>query len=103
MFIEPLLRCLNEEIETDDDHIMEKFEELRRCLDSFLKPEVLQSLLDLNKSFGEETQQFHWFSRNSTYGRDCKYAIAAVKVFKRERLDRIKGLLKECSERIEEL
>jgi hypothetical protein len=78
-------------------------EELRLHLKSLMRPEVLQTLLELHKVLEREPQQtkmFSWFVRNSEMGEQCRYSTMALERFKRERLERVRELLGECLERL---
>lgn len=82
---------------------LEYLEELRLYLGSFLKPEVLDALLKVYKVLNKEprqTEQYSWFLRNSQFGKECKYAIAALNHFKRTRLDELEKVLVEALEKI---
>lgn len=81
-------------------------EELRLQLKSLMRPEVLQSLLELHKVLDSEPQQtrmFSWFVRNSEMGEQCRYATMALEKFKGERLERVRELLRECLKKLEEV
>jgi hypothetical protein len=92
-----------DDIEVDGDHPLQRLEELRQVLVSFLTPTVLQSLLDLRKSLDDGPEQFDWFVGNSVDGYACKFAIKVLEKFKKKRLDKVKELLQENVRRISEL
>lgn len=94
------------ELEGGKSHPIEEFEELRLVLASFLKKELLDTLLALYKELSKEPRQaemYAWFVRNSQYGGECRYAQAALKKFKESRLDQMENLLRGCLDAIEKL
>ncbi len=102
-----LLSCLADDVELEGGVIssVENFEELRLTLQSFMKKEVLDSLLSLYRELDKEPRQiemYSWFVRNSQYGGECRFALAALKKFKEARLDRFEDLLRKCISSIEE-
>ena len=101
--IQSLYASLQEETETSDIHPMERLEELRRTLKGIMRPDVLQSLLELSKALEKGPEQYHFFLLNSVDGKDCKYAVATIENFKKKRLDRVKLLLRECLDKIEDV
>ena len=87
-------------------HPIEEFEELRLSLKSFLRKELLDTLLVLYKELSKEPRQhemYAWFVRNSQYGGECRYAQAALKKFKESRLDTLEEALRGCLRAIEKL
>jgi DNA-binding GntR family transcriptional regulator len=98
-----LEEAIQEELEVDDDHFLERLEELRRYLKNLLDPAVLQSLLELYKLLDRGPEQFHYFSHHSQVGRECKFAVASLEAFKKKRLDKVKALLQECCDALEEI
>lgn len=101
MSLDKLEESLSIDTETSDVHPLERLEELRRTLNSIMKPDVLQSLLELSKALDKGPEQYHYFLTHSIVGGDCKYAVATVEKFKRQRLDRVKILLKECLAKVD--
>lgn len=98
-----LTASLEEGVELDDGtyHLLESMEELRLTLNSFLRKDLLDSLLLLFKVLNQEppyTEMFSWFVRNSQYGGECRYALGALEAFREERLERCISLMKECIE-----
>jgi hypothetical protein len=94
------------EDELSSEHIMEDLEELRLIMKSFMKPTVLNALVDLLSELNKEpvnTEAYCWFVRNGQFGRECRYALLALKKFKETRLDRVKGLIAKCGEQLERL
>lgn len=90
----------------EDKHYMDNLEELRLTLKSFMKPSVLTTINDLFGFLDKKprtTEQYAWFLRNSQFGGDCKFALAALKLFKRDRIDRVKELLKLCLSELENI
>jgi len=103
-----LSESLSEEYDLEGgvNHPIEEFEELRLVLSSFLKTELLNSLVAIYKELEEDSQQpkmYAWFVRNSQYGGECKYALGALKAFKERRLDRLEELLTRCLTAVKEL
>lgn len=97
--------CLAEEVKLEGDaaDFMEELEELRLTLNSFLRRELLDSILFLYKELNKEpksTKMYSWFARNSQYGNQCKFAILALRKFKDKRLDRVEELLSRCLDQI---
>ena len=95
--------ALQETVELDGGTCcpLEDIEELRLTLKSFMRPEVLQALVDILDAIDTEpkqTEMFAWFARNSTYGKDCRFALMALKKFKEQRLDRVKELVAKAAE-----
>ena len=100
--------CLAEQVELEGGvcHPIEEFEEMRLLLNSFLKPAMLDQLLFLSKELNKEPKEseaYSWFARNSSVGRDCRYAVGALKRFKERRLDGMEAALKSCLVQIEKL
>jgi hypothetical protein len=86
-------------VEYGASHPIEEFEELRLCLKSFLKKELLDEILFLYKELSKEPRQsemYTWFVRNSSLGGDCRYAQSALKAFKEQRLGKLEELLERC-------
>lgn len=105
---EALEACLEEpvELEGGSSHPLEDLEELRLTLKSFMKPEVLQALVDLLGAIDEEpkqTEMFSWFARNSQFGKNCRYAEMALKKFREQRLDRVKELITRVEETLKDV
>lgn len=103
MNIKPIEEALSQDTETSDAHPMERLEELRRTLKVLLKPDVLQSLLELSKALDKGPEQYHYFLTHSITGTDCKYAVATLEKFKKQRLDKVKELLEECLQKIDKI
>lgn len=88
------------------DGVMEELEELRLVLNSWIKKDILQELLELRDELNKEpkyTEMYTFFNRQSLDGRDCKYAILAIEKFKKERLDKTKGLISSLQEKLLEM
>jgi len=85
---------------------LEELEALRLYLQTFLKPETLQAILDVYKVLEKEPkpqEKYAWFIRNSTFGAECKHAIAALNHFKKNRLDGLEGALERALEAVRKL
>jgi hypothetical protein len=81
--------------------VIEDLEALRRDLGALLKKDVLEGLMALYELLDKDPQQtkmYCWFTRNGTYGRECKYATLALKSFKENRLDKVLELLESVTE-----
>ena len=86
------------ELEGGISHPIEELEELRLFLASFLKPELLDQLVLLYKELSTTTQEpkmYAWFVRNSSAGKECRYAVAALDRFKKKRLDKMEEILEQ--------
>ena len=80
------------ELEGGSDHPIEDIEELRLLMKSFMRPDVLQALLEVFKLLDEEpqpTRAYSWFVRESTLGRECIFALKALESFKETRLEKL--------------
>ena len=99
--LKELEEALSQDTETSNVHPMERLEELRQTLKSIMRPGVLQSLLELSEALDRGPEQYHYFLTHSIVGADCKYAVAAINKFKKQRLDKVKQLLGECLEKID--
>lgn len=85
-------------------HPLEELEELRLALKSFLRPEVLQALVELLGAIDRDpkhSEMFAWFSRNSSYGSTCRYALMALKKFREDRLEKVKELVARVGKELE--
>lgn len=100
--------CLEDEIELEGgvSHPIEDIEELRLTFKSFLKKDILDSILNLYKELSKEpaeTEMYSWFVRNSQFGGQCKFAIQALTRFKKNRLDKLEEQLRTCLASVEQL
>lgn len=70
---------------------------LRGSLDALLKPEVLEGLVELKEVLGGDNDllaRYDWFSNNSEFGKDCRYAKMARHYFLEENGDNVIRLIK---------
>ena len=100
--------CLMEEYEPEGGSYMplDYLEELRLLLKTFINPGVLDSLNSLVKFLDVKpvhSEAYAGLSRRSEHGFQCKYALAHLDRFKRDRLDKVIPLLEECLEKMKEL
>lgn len=95
-----------EKLEGGQAHSFEELEELRLFLKSFMKPAVLQAVVDVLGVLDEEpkhTEMFSYFVRNSQYGAECRYALTALKKFKEQKISKLKQKLEVALTALEDL
>ena len=102
-----LQECLQTRVLLDDPTFpLEDLEEVRLHLKSFLRKEVLDAVLELYKELmadPQPTEAFSWFVANGVGGHECKYAQAALRRFKRERLDNVVEIMERCLPLLKEM
>jgi hypothetical protein len=106
--IPPMEESLMEECELDGGSYMplDYLEELRLTLKSFMTPPVLESINNLCRILNAKpvsSEAYSGLSRRSEHGFQCKYALAHLDRFKREKLDKTIALLEECLLKMKEL
>jgi len=101
-----LEKCLSDDVEVPggSQSLLEYLEELRLVLGSMMRKETLQALWDLNKELNIEPKHseiYTYFIKNSLDGIECKYALKALDNFKKNRIARMRLLLKTCLEELD--
>ncbi len=105
---EEITSCLSEEVELEGGatFTLEKLEELRLTLRSFLRPRTLSALDEVRKILDKkpmQTEPFAYFVRNSQFGAECRYARLALEQFKKHRIDRTIELMETCLAELKEM
>lgn len=69
--------------------------ELKRRLEAFLRPEVLEKATDLLEHLKKDdmVDRYYYFSEHSVARGDCRYAKLAMDIFLKEEGDDVKGLV----------
>ena len=76
----------------DDNDVLIRLATLREDLKEFLKPEVLNKLVDFIQDCGPDNsmlERYKYFSEHSDQGKDCRYAAIAKKFFLEDRADKV--------------
>jgi hypothetical protein len=86
-----------------DTDTMLVLNKLRKGLNEFLKPEVLDKFVTLSEELGGDNpscmlERHDWFVNNGKYGESCPYAKMAKTLFLEDNSDNVIELLKWLNE-----
>jgi hypothetical protein len=87
----------NTNIKIDNRDVLLEMNHLRKILDNFMRPDVLDKIVELQEELGDNNsllERYDWFLQNSEFKEDCAYAKMSKNLFLVEHGDNMINLIK---------